>query len=87
MNRFLELSEQHRPVRVDIVRQAVTELAAAATDDVLAGAGLRDAGRRSAFSNSEFQMSFMDSRRTSPITSFRPQSRKQALTRPSAFTE
>src|SRR6185312_1066084 len=43
--------------------------------------------KRSAFIRSEFQICFIDWTRTSPITSLRPQSRKQELTRPSAFTE
>src|SRR5262245_1077616 len=42
---------------------------------------------RSAFIASEVQIDFIDWVRTSPMTSLRPQSRKQELTSPSAFTE
>ena len=73
-------------MRVDVVGQAMAELAAIAANAVLPAASF-EMLQAQRVHRSEFQISFIDCARTSPMISLRPQSRKQELTRPSAFTE
>ena len=83
---LLEFLQQRQAVRVDIVGQAVAELAAIAADAVLPPAAFQmlQAQRVHLVGIPDLLHRLC---RTSPMISLRPQSRKQEQTSPSAFTE